>query len=102
MTKKVRAAAFVTEIAPIVREAQAAGAKTLLALANALNGRGVYTPRGKLWRPDTVKNLLRRLEPALTREEEDFVRWAERDQRRKLSPEEVRVWITRAKASGYL
>jgi hypothetical protein len=102
MAKKVGADAFTAEIASVVREAQTAGARTLVALSDALNARGVYTARGKLWGPATVKNLLRRLEPPLTPEEEDFVKSVELDQRRKLSPEEVRVWITRAKATGYL
>ena len=38
--------AFADSVAPAIREAQAAGAKTLRQIAAALNGRGIGTPRG--------------------------------------------------------
>jgi hypothetical protein len=88
--------------APIIREAQAGGANTLKAIVDALNARGIQTARGGRWRSATVKTLLRRLEPALTPKQKEFVNWAERCERRKLSPEEVRLWITQAKAIGDL
>ena len=37
--------------------------QSLTDIANALNDRGVKTARGKKWRPQTVKNLLQRMEP---------------------------------------
>ena len=100
MAKKVGAYAFAADIGPFVRKAQAEGTNTLRAIATALNDWGVLTARGKRWRSATVKNLLRRLEPPLTSGEEDFVKWVERCERRKLSPEEVRLWIAKAKAVG--
>ena len=47
-------------VLPIVKEAQRAGARTLRALAEALNARGIPTARGGEWHPMTVKNLLDR------------------------------------------
>ena len=43
------------------REAQAAGAKTLRAIATALNERGVATPRGR-WEAKQIANVLRRID----------------------------------------
>jgi hypothetical protein len=48
----------------MIREAQAAGAKTLRAIAAALNGRGIATARGGKWEAATVRNILKRLEAA--------------------------------------
>src|SRR6266849_4178080 len=47
-------------ILPIIREAQRAGATTLRALADALNARGISTPRGGTWHAMSVKNALDR------------------------------------------
>lgn len=47
-------------ILPIIREAQKAGANTLRALADALNARGISTPRGGTWHAMSVKNVLDR------------------------------------------
>jgi len=47
-------------IAPIVREIQAAGGKTLREIAAALNARGIRTARGGNWYASTVRNLLAR------------------------------------------
>jgi DNA invertase Pin-like site-specific DNA recombinase len=47
-------------ILPIIREAQKAGATTLRALADALNARGISTPRGGTWHAMSVKNVLDR------------------------------------------
>ena len=41
-------------------EARAAGATTLMAIADALNARGVKTAQGKLWRAQQVKNVIGR------------------------------------------
>jgi DNA invertase Pin-like site-specific DNA recombinase len=47
--QKASADAFAEAIAPVIREARAAGAKSLRAIAAALNGRGVATPQGGRW-----------------------------------------------------
>ena len=60
--KKAQANAFAREVAPIIKEAQATGAKTLQAIGAALDARCVRTPQGKRWQPQSVKNVLRRLE----------------------------------------
>jgi DNA invertase Pin-like site-specific DNA recombinase len=57
---KAGADAFAASVAPAIREAQAAGAKTLREIAAALNGRGVTTARGGQWEATTVRNALRR------------------------------------------
>jgi DNA invertase Pin-like site-specific DNA recombinase len=59
---KAGADTFAAAVAPAIREAQAAGAKTLRAIAAALNGRGITTPRGGRWEAQTVANVLRRVE----------------------------------------
>jgi hypothetical protein len=46
--------------APVIAEAQAAGAKALRQIAAALNGRGIATARGGRWEAATVRNILRR------------------------------------------
>jgi DNA invertase Pin-like site-specific DNA recombinase len=53
--------AFADSVAPAIREAQAAGAKTLRQIAAALNGRGIGTARGGKWAPQAVANVLRRI-----------------------------------------
>ncbi len=57
---KADADAHADAVMPMIREAQAAGAKTLRAIAAALNGRGVATARGGKWEAATVRNILRR------------------------------------------
>ena len=47
-------------ILPIIWEAQKAGATTLRAVADALNARGIPTPRGGVWYAMSVKNVLDR------------------------------------------
>ena len=42
---------FAATVAPVIAEAQAAGAKSLRRIAAALNGRGVATARGGKWKP---------------------------------------------------
>jgi DNA invertase Pin-like site-specific DNA recombinase len=57
-----RADARAADLAPIVAELQAAGARSLRAIAAALNERGIQTPRGKgEWQAGTVSQLLARL-----------------------------------------
>ena len=57
-----RAAAdqFAANVLPIVRQIEAAGAKTPRAIAAALNARGIRTARGGTWHDSTVRNLLAR------------------------------------------
>ena len=45
-------------VLPIIAEIQKTGATTLRAIADALNKRGVSTPRGRQWEAMSVKNAL--------------------------------------------
>jgi DNA invertase Pin-like site-specific DNA recombinase len=47
-------------VMPIIREIQKAGARSLRAIAEALNARGVPTARGGRWQAMTVSNILAR------------------------------------------
>ena len=47
-------------VLPIIAEIQKSGAKTLRAIAEALNARGVATPRGGRWHAMSVRNALAR------------------------------------------
>jgi DNA invertase Pin-like site-specific DNA recombinase len=47
-------------VLPIIREVQHSGAKTLRAVATALNARGISTSRGGRWHAMTVRNVLAR------------------------------------------
>ena len=58
--KKANADRFAAEVMPIIEEASRAGATTLMAIADALNARGVKTAQGKLWRAQQVKNIIGR------------------------------------------
>lgn len=53
--------AFAANVAPAIRAAQAAGAKSLRDIAAALDGRGVATARGGKWDAKTVSNILKRI-----------------------------------------
>jgi len=57
-----RAAAdsFATNVLPVVRQIEAAGATSHRAIAEALNARGIRTARGGAWHGSTVRNLLAR------------------------------------------
>jgi hypothetical protein len=57
---KAGAEAHADAVMPMIREAQAAGAKSLRQIAVALNGRGIATARGGKWEAQTVANILRR------------------------------------------
>jgi DNA invertase Pin-like site-specific DNA recombinase len=59
-TNRKAADAFASNVLPIVRQIQAAGATTHRAIARALNDRGVRTARGGDWHDSTVRNLLAR------------------------------------------
>ena len=58
---KAAAEAQAAAVAPAIREAQAAGAKSLRQIAAALNGRGIATARGAKWEAVTVRNVLKRV-----------------------------------------
>jgi hypothetical protein len=47
-------------VIPIIRDIQKAGATSLRAIAEALNARGIPTPRGKQWEAASVRNALAR------------------------------------------
>jgi DNA invertase Pin-like site-specific DNA recombinase len=47
-------------LAPVLRAVRAEGATTLRSIANALNRRGIKSPRGSTWHPSSVANLLSR------------------------------------------
>lgn len=57
---KAEADRHAANVVPIIREAQKAGATTLRQIAEALNARGVATPRGGTWHAMSVKNVLDR------------------------------------------
>ena len=48
-------------VLPIIAEIRRSGATTLRAIAEALNARGVPTPRGGLWHAMSVRNALARI-----------------------------------------
>jgi hypothetical protein len=57
-----RADAHAAKVAPTIKSLQASGAKTLRAIAAALNARGVPTPRGRAeWDATKVRRVLARL-----------------------------------------
>jgi DNA invertase Pin-like site-specific DNA recombinase len=47
-------------VMPIIREIQRAGVKSLRAIADALNARGIPTARGGRWQAQTVANVIER------------------------------------------
>ena len=47
-------------VLPVVREIRRAGATSLHQIADALNARGVSTPRGGKWHASSVRNVLER------------------------------------------
>jgi DNA invertase Pin-like site-specific DNA recombinase len=57
---KVLADRNASNVLPVVREIQRAGATSLREIANALNARGITSPRGGTWYPTSVRNLLAR------------------------------------------
>ncbi len=58
---KAGADAHTAIVAPVIAEAQAAGAKSLRQIAAALNARGIATARGGKWEAQTVANIMRRV-----------------------------------------
>jgi len=49
-------------VRPVIRQIQAAGARTLREVADALNARGIATARGGKWYATSVKNVMDRTE----------------------------------------
>src|ERR1044072_5527637 len=47
-------------LAPVLRAVRSEGSTTLRSMAEALNRRGVKSPRGGIWHPSSVANLLAR------------------------------------------
>jgi DNA invertase Pin-like site-specific DNA recombinase len=58
---KAEADRHAANVLPLIREAQKAGATTLRAIAEALNARGVPTPRGGQWYATSIKNMMARV-----------------------------------------
>ena len=65
---QARTEARVTDLAPIIKELQAAGKTSLRAIAAGLNEQGIPTARGSEWSSVQVMRILERLDPF--REEE--------------------------------
>jgi len=59
---RANAAAFATNVLPIIEQIKASGVTKLRAIARAMNERGVRTARGGAWHESTVRLLLRRKE----------------------------------------
>jgi DNA invertase Pin-like site-specific DNA recombinase len=59
-TIKAKADRAAGNVLPIIAEIQKSGASTLRAVADALNARGVSTPRGRRWYGMSVRNALAR------------------------------------------
>lgn len=56
---------FAANVLPIVRSVEAAGITSLQGIAEALNARGIQTPRGGQWHATSVSRLLQRAAPAM-------------------------------------
>ena len=54
------AAAFAANVLPVIASIRASGATSYSAIANALNARGVFSPRGGAWHASSVRNIMRR------------------------------------------
>jgi hypothetical protein len=59
-TNQATASAFARNVMPVIREVQAGGAASFQAIADALNARGMRSPRGGDWQPTTVRNIVNR------------------------------------------
>src|ERR1700730_1655630 len=57
---EINAERHAAKVLPIIREIQRAGAKSLRAIAKALNARCIATARGGRWQAQTVANALAR------------------------------------------
>jgi DNA invertase Pin-like site-specific DNA recombinase len=59
-TNKALAGAYAANVLPVIREIRRAGATSLHQIADALNARGITTPRGGRWYAKSVSNILAR------------------------------------------
>ena len=59
-TNQAAADSFAANVLPIIRQIQATGATTYRAIAEALNARGLRSPRNGEWHATTVRNILTR------------------------------------------
>jgi DNA invertase Pin-like site-specific DNA recombinase len=57
---KLMADRHAANVLPVIRDVQRSGAKSLRAVAEALNARGISTSRGGRWHAMTVRNVLAR------------------------------------------
>jgi hypothetical protein len=51
---------YAANVLPVIRAIQRAGAQSLHQIADALNARGINTPRGGRWYAKSVSNVLER------------------------------------------
>lgn len=58
--KQERATAYAERMAPVVKQIQKAGCVSLRQITVALNARGIKSPNGKEFKPQTVADLLKR------------------------------------------
>jgi DNA invertase Pin-like site-specific DNA recombinase len=59
-SNKALADAYAANVLPVIREIKRAGATSLHQIAQALNARGITTPRGGQWYAKSVSNVLAR------------------------------------------
>jgi Recombinase len=59
-TNKALADTYAANVLPVIREIRRAGATSLHQIAEALNARGITTPRGGQWYAKSVSNVLAR------------------------------------------
>ena len=57
---KIAADRHAANVLPVINEVRRAGATTLREIADALNARGISTPRGGQWYAASVRNVLAR------------------------------------------
>jgi DNA invertase Pin-like site-specific DNA recombinase len=57
---EANATRYAANVLPVIREIQRAGATSLHQIADALNARGISTPRGGRWYAKSVSNVLAR------------------------------------------
>jgi len=65
-TRQDEAYRYSLELAPVIRELMASGARSLGQIASGLNAKGVPAPRGGRWRKAQVDRIMRRLLPCIT------------------------------------
>lgn len=59
LARKTRSKAFASNVLPIIQAIQGAGVQTLQGIADALNARGITSPRGFRWKPGNVQRILK-------------------------------------------